>query len=152
MAKKPQVRNAFSRERGNKVNTGKGLTEQSHKKQCDMNYILKDYQRTGMIKHAAKFEGKYDDVSAGDFQNAMFLIKNAQQMFEQLPSSLRKRFGNDPASFLEFTSNPDNKEEMKSLGILKGNDGLDINGAATASPVKTEQPYVDEPPSEKPVA
>jgi hypothetical protein len=53
---------------------------------------------------------------------------------------------------LEFTSNPDNKEEMKSLGILKGNDGLDINGAATGTPIKTEKPYVDESPPEEPVA
>ena len=34
------------------LGTGKGLTEQSHAKETDINYILKDYVRTGYMKHA----------------------------------------------------------------------------------------------------
>lgn len=117
------------------ISTGKGKTEQAHKQQCDMNYILRDYQRTGLIKHAAKHEGRYDDVTAVDFQEAMFLVTNAQNMFMTLPSSIRDRFGNDPAAFLDFVQNPSNTDEMARMGILKGNDGLDVSGAQVNSPV-----------------
>jgi phage internal scaffolding protein len=140
-------KNQFSFEKGETVDTGEGLTEQAHKKECDMNYILADYRRTGLIKHAAKFKGKYDDVTQADFQDAMFIVTEAQQMFEQLPSETRNRFGNDPGAFLGFVQNPDNKEEMQKMGILKGNDGIDINGAVVPSPVET-QPVVEPPPTE----
>ena len=99
-----------------------------------MNYILKDYQRTGMIRHAKQNEGKYDDFSVQDFQDAMFIVSEANSMFEELPSSLRKRFNNNTNQFLEFVQNPANKDEMHKMGILKGNDGLDINGAKTNTP------------------
>ena len=35
-----------------------------------------------------------------------------------LPSSLRSRFGNDPAAYLDFVSNEENKPEMAKLGLL----------------------------------
>lgn len=126
------------------INTGPGKTEQAHKQQCDMNYILKDYYASGMIKHAAKYEGRYDDVPAVDFQEAMVLVANAQQMFADLPSNLRNRFANDPAQFMDFTRNPDNQEEMLKMGIIKGNDGIDVKGAATGAPVKPPLDTVDE--------
>lgn len=129
------------------VNTGPGKTEQAHKDQTDMNYILRDYRKTGLIKHAAKHEGRYDDIPALDFQTAMFKVTQAQQMFESLPADMRKRFGNDPAAFLGFVQNPDNKGELERMGILRGNDGLDINGAQIGSPVQTPQdPPVEESP------
>lgn len=129
-----KVVNRFGERRRPVVETGPGLTEQSHKAQCDINLILKDYVKTGLVRHAAQFEGRYDDVSALEFQDAMRLVRNAQEMFEQLPAATRKRFGNDPAAFLEFTQNPANGPEMARLGMLKGNDGIDVRGAAVAAP------------------
>lgn len=134
-----------------KVKTGPGKTEQAHKQQCDMNYILRDYYASGMIKHAAKYEGKYDDVPAIDFHQAMVLVANAKQMFSELPSNLRNRFNNDPGQFMEFTRNPDNQQEMINLGIIRGNDGVDITGAATGAPVAPPL-NLETPPEEKPNA
>ena len=150
-AKEPEIRKPLRRYAKTGIDTGKGKTEQSHKKQCDINYILRDYHASGMIKHAAKYEGKYDDVTVQDFQEAMFIVKNAQTMFEDLPANLRNRFGNDPAAFLNFVQNPDNSEEMHKMGIIKGNDGIDISGAATGAP---QQKPLDlqgstEPPAER---
>lgn len=115
---------------------GKGKTEQSHKKECDLNYILKNYQKTGFIAHANKNAGRYDDISPLDFQDAMFKVAQANTMFEELPSSVRNRFKNNPGAFLEFVQNPDNRSQMEKMGILKGNDGIDIKGAKTMAPVE----------------
>ena len=141
-----KIHSAYSRPKGLGIVTGPGKTEQAHQEQCDINFILKDYHRTGLIKHAAKHEGRYDDVSSVDFQDAMFLVTQAQQMFESLPANIRKRFGNDPGSFLEFTQDPGNQDEMQKMGIIKGNDGLDINNAQVNSPVKP--PKDDSQPAE----
>lgn len=116
------------------VNSGELLTEQAHAKECDMNYILRDYEKTGLIKHANKHAGRYDDVTVQDFQEAQFLIAEAKNMFQELPSTVRKRFDNNPGQFLEFVQNPNNKAEMQVMGILKGNDGLNAKGEMVNSP------------------
>lgn len=131
-------RKALEREPGPKVVCTEQITEQAHKRQTDINWILRDYAKTGLMKHVNKHQGKYDDVSVADFQEAMFKVKSAQAMFDQLPAQIRRRFGHDPAMFLEFVQNPSNIDEMAKLGILKGNDGIDINGAAVEVPTKAE--------------
>jgi phage internal scaffolding protein len=131
------------------LDTGKGLTEQSHKDECDINFILRDYQRTGFMKHAKEHQGKYDDISVQDFQEAMFIVANANSMFAELPGQVRKRFDNNPSHFLNFVQNPDNKAEMETMGILRGNDGIDMNGVATNAPI-VEQEVVAPPPVEPP--
>jgi len=117
-----------------KIDTGDGLTEQSHKNLTDINLILKDYKQTGVLKHAQQNAGKYDDITVSDFQEAMFKVKHAQNLFDALPGDVRKRFGNNPENFLEFVQNPANKDEMAAYGMLKGNDGIDFNGNPVMSP------------------
>lgn len=130
------VRKPLERHKGSTVETGKGLTEQAHKQECDMNYILADYHRTGLLKHAAKYKGQYDDFSEADFTTAMYVVTEAQQMFDQLPANIRNRFDNAPAKFLAFVGDPKNEAEMRQLGILKGNDGINVKGAASGAPVE----------------
>lgn len=119
------------------IHTGEGMTEQAHKKECDMNYILKEYAKTGIVRHAKTHEGRYDDVSVADFQAAMFIVKEAQNMFDTLPSELRQRF-KGPEQFLEFVNNPTNRDEMIKLGMIVGNDGLKGDGTPSGAP--TEAP------------
>lgn len=115
------------------IDCGEGLTEQAHKSTCDINKILADYARTGFMRHAKEHEGKYDDVSAVDFQEAQFIVANVKNMFEGLPSEIRKEFDHDPAKFLDYAQDPKNGEELAKRGILAGNDGLDIAGAYNAA-------------------
>ena len=143
-----KIQKAYGKTEKPKINTGKGLTEQAHKKECDMNYILRDYARTGFIKHAKENAGTYDDISVQDFQQAMFIVAEAKSMFEELPAPVRKEFNNDPKAFLGFVQDPENADKMKNLGIMKGNDGVDLNGVPTNAPVLTEEPrpdYVPDP-------
>lgn len=121
------------------LDCGESLTEQAHVNQCNMNIILKDYERGIINRHVNKHAGKYDDVSETDFRQAMETVAYANQMFDELPSAMRARFGNDAGSFLAFTQNPDNKAEMQKLGMLRGNDGLDLSGAATMAPVEAQE-------------
>ena len=125
------------------IETGKGLTEQAHKKETDINFILKDYARTGFIRHAKEHEGKYDDISVQDFNEAMFVVSEAQNMFNELPADWRNEFNNNPAQFLDFVQNPNNKDKMEEMGILAGNDGIDMTGAQVGSPTRNIAKTVD---------
>lgn len=129
------------------VETGQGLTEQAHKQECDINYILKDYARTGFMKHANQNAGQYDDVTSVDFQEAMNTVANVKSLFEGLPSGVRAEFGNNPSSFLDYVQNPANSEALAQRGILAGNDGIDISGAYTAAPTQSSL-NVSEVPSD----
>lgn len=95
-----------------------GLTKQSMKDECDVNLILAKYQRTGVIDFINKHEPRYGNASPIDFQTAMNVVIEGKQMFADLPSSLRKRFGNSPEEFLFFVDNPANRDEAIRLGLI----------------------------------
>ena len=99
---------------------GESRTKQQFAKECDINNILKQFRKTGMITHVAKQQGYYGDfIGAGTYHDALNLIQDAQDMFMTLPSQIRAEFDNDPAKFLEFVHNPDNEEKMREMGLLQ---------------------------------
>ena len=114
------------------------ITEQAHKKETDINWLLKDYMKTGLMKHAKNYEGQYDDVSAIDFENAMNTVAQVNTMFEELPSAFRKEFENNPSKFLEFAQNPENMPKLEAMGIEKGVDGFNLHGVKTLARVEAE--------------
>lgn len=95
------------------------VTKQSFAAECDINTIMARYQSTGQMPVLNDRAPQYLDMPGYDFQEAMNLVLDAQALFADLPSALRSRFGNDPAQFLDFTSNPQNRAELQSLGLLK---------------------------------
>jgi phage internal scaffolding protein len=105
-----------------KYEAGKGGAEQSHKSACDINRILKKYQKTGALDHQTKHEARYDDMTGTDFHTALNMVANAQNMFNELPSSVRKRMDNDPGKFLEFIQDPNNKAEAIKMGLMDDTD------------------------------
>lgn len=97
-------------------------TKQSFKDECDINVIMGRYLRTGILPETLnQLNAQYGDVSDVDFQSAMELVAGAQTLFNELPSSIRNRFQNDPGQFLAFTSDPKNRPEMAEMGLLAPN-------------------------------
>lgn len=109
---------------GEKVKVGKdftgdkGMTKQSMKQECDINFILARFQKTGMIEHRKQYEGDYSEFGAIDFHTAMNIVAEANSMFESVPSTIRKRFDNDPQKFLDFVQDEKNRNEAIELGII----------------------------------
>lgn len=91
-------------------------TRQEFKDECDINRILASYQITGAMNHFAKYSPQYGDFSACDYQEAQNLLNRARQMFDALPSQLRKEVST-PEGFLEFVQDPKNAERMAELGL-----------------------------------
>jgi phage internal scaffolding protein len=103
-------------------------TEQSHKDQCDVNNIMKKYDKQGIITHVSKFEAEFGDLTGADFKKAMDLIAGSKSQFEGLPSEIRNRFKNNPGNLLEFMENPDNRAEAIELGLISGRWTEDTDG------------------------
>lgn len=94
-------------------------TKQAMRDECNINFIMQKYQRTGAVTHLNRYQGEYGEFPdlTLDFQEAMNALNDAQEMFETIPSSIRKRFNNDPGEFLTFVADPDNHAEMVNLGL-----------------------------------
>ncbi|QCQ84657.1 internal scaffolding protein [Blackfly microvirus SF02] len=96
------------------------MTKQEFRDECDINNVIKAFSTTGMFKHvsARAAAGTYQDLpDSVDFQESLHEVQKAREAFMTLPAKLRGRFFNDPAEFLAFTHNPDNLEELRSLGL-----------------------------------
>lgn len=96
------------------------VTRQDFKAECDINTILRQYSKTGVITHVQKNRPTYTDLPDGlDYQRSMNIILEGQEAFDGLPSSVRSRFGNDPATFLLALSDPDQRGYLTEVGVFK---------------------------------
>ncbi len=111
---------SFSARPGRSDEDGKPIyiTEQAHREQCDVNQIIRKYDKNGLIQHVSNFEASYGDVSGIEFKKAQDQVINAKKMFNKLPSEIRKRFSNNPQELLSFMDNPNNRDEAIELGII----------------------------------
>lgn len=93
---------------------------QSFKDECDINNILRRYQKTGLISHVQRFQGKYSDLSSvPDYHQAMQIVLDANEAFDSLPSTVRKACNNDPVQFLQLVSDPEKRDQAVALGLMK---------------------------------
>lgn len=94
-------------------------TQQHFKDDTDINIILKrnpDITQCQYVNHRGQpTYGDFSDVA--DYRDALDRVLEAQEQFDELPSGVRERFGNDPGQFLEFVLNPENKDEMVKMGL-----------------------------------
>lgn len=95
------------------------FTKQEFRDECDINVLMSKYQATGEIPNLNERAPQYLDVTGHDYQEHMNIVAGAQTLFNELPSSIRNQFENDPALFLDFTSNEENRAKMHEMGLLK---------------------------------
>lgn len=93
-------------------------TDQSFAAEADINTIMARYQSTGEIPVINQTHPQYLDVTEQDFQRHMNIVREAQALFDDLPSAIRDRFGNDPGAFLGFVSDEANRTEMARMGLF----------------------------------
>ena len=95
------------------------LTQQSMKNDCDVNHIMKRFEKTGMLEHVNRYQGDYGDFTSApmDYQDALDTVIQAQEMFMSLPAKVRERFQNNPGEFLSFMEDPATAEEQYELGL-----------------------------------
>lgn len=148
-----QFRHAYSpQHRTPFVNGGASATKQSFKDECDINTIMGRYLRTGVLDFVNKHQPRYEDLSeAADYQQAMLIVAESKSLFEDLPSRIRTEFENNPAKFLDFVHNPENRPRMAEMGLLKPGATLGTTPPASVPPMQPTPPVTnpqgDTPPA-----
>lgn len=117
------LRNPYNYDR-NKASISSGLscsdlsrTDQSFAEECDINTIVRNFGVTGQLPDNIRTPLEGDFTTVVDYQSALNMVLEADAAFAAMPSSVRERFANDPARFVEFCSDPANLEEARKLGI-----------------------------------
>lgn len=112
-----KIHSAHDRPKGSRLTCGKGKTKQQFTDECNINKIMSRYLKTGNIDHLATHGAMYGDFTSLEFQDALEIVARGEEMFLDLSSDLRKKFNQDPKEFLAFVQNPENTEEMYTLGL-----------------------------------
>ena len=96
-----------------------GRTHQSFKDECDINALMARQKVTGLVKRHDKTPIYADYSSLGNYDEALNMLNDAQDMVDALPAKLRGEFSNNPGELLEFMSDENNKERAVELGIIQ---------------------------------
>lgn len=91
----------FKRVRVISENNEPSLTQQQFKDETDITRIVKRFGETGFIDHINTNPPRYDFATSQTFQEAQYLVAEATNAFNQLPSDTRAKYGNDPARWLD---------------------------------------------------
>lgn len=93
------------------------VTKDSFAEECDINTIVRRFGITGQLPTdvRAPMYGDFSEVM--DYQSALHAVMAAQDSFMAMSAEVRQRFGNDPAAFVDFCSDPDNRDEAIKLGL-----------------------------------
>lgn len=105
---------------------GPSRAKQSFKNECDINTIMKKFEKTGVIEHVKQHGAKYGDFldAPADYHEAANIVVRSNEMFLSLPAKVRKAFDNDPGTFLAAidaaqNGDADVRDELIKLGLLK---------------------------------
>ncbi len=116
--KHKKVKTAYGKKPRHETKVGKiSLTKQSFTDECDINSIMRRFQKTGALDHVKNHQQNYGFATSEDFTSSMQLVATAQSMFNELPSTIRKEFNNEPGQFLDFVQNPENAQKLEEMGL-----------------------------------
>lgn len=100
------------------------LTQQEFKDSCDINNILAKFsvQARALGVEPSQLmpqdQGTYGDFSnLDDFQTAQNKIAFLNDQFSNLPSDVRRKFGDDLNTFMSALSDPNRIDELGDLGV-----------------------------------
>lgn len=95
------------------------LTRQEFTDECDINQIMKNFEETGVLPVNDRTPLYWDaDAVPVDLQAALNQVAYADELFMQLPATVRKEFENNAVKFVHYCSNPENTKQLKEWGLL----------------------------------
>lgn len=102
------------------INNEQTMTQQNLVEQADINKLIRSHGVSHIVQNANALEALYGmEITSMDLQDAEQMIKDAEKLFNEVPSEIRKKFANDAGAFIDYATNPDNLEEMQKLGLAK---------------------------------
>lgn len=111
------MRNYLARESVPTEVVGPSRTKQSFKDECDVNVVVRKYVRGEAVQPNLR-EPVYGDFTlATDLQSALELVADATEVFEELPSAVRKAAGNSMVQLLAMLATEDGAQALVDAGL-----------------------------------
>lgn len=92
-------------------------TQQQFAEEVDINTIVRRFGLTGQLPNNLRVPMVGDFSDVGDYQSCLNLLLEADDAFMQLPADVRERFGHDAGRFINYASDPANKEQCQAWGL-----------------------------------
>lgn len=93
------------------------LTEQSYKDECDIDFIISNFVKTGIDPREGRKMSYVDCTQVKDFQAAQQLVADTKSMFYSLPAEVRDEF-QTVGGYLEYVSNPENLKDCYERDLI----------------------------------
>lgn len=114
------------------------LAKQAFAEEADINTIVRRFKLDGELPIGIRMPTYGDFTEVGDFHSAMNAVALANEAFDAMPAAIRARFHNDPAEFVEFCSDNDNRAEAEKMGLVPARvveAAAVLSGAGAGAPV-----------------
>lgn len=112
------LKKSYNRKKYQIDQTGqKTRVRQSEKDSTDINKIMERFNRSGKLPAMQQKPGFFGQAISVPYDQALMIVKQAQEAFKELPSATRKFFDNDPQKLSEFVANPKNNAKAVELGL-----------------------------------
>lgn len=123
---------------------GRHLTKQAEKDQTDIRKMLRRHAAQGTPLPPPGQEPRYGDFTeAQDYHTSLNRLIACQAEFELLPAAVRQACNNDPGTFLQMCSDPENREQLLELGLVEERQPPMVR--VMSEPVPEPAPVVPEP-------
>lgn len=92
--------------------------QQQFKEETDINTIVERFGLTGQLPTDVRMPISGDFTGLSTYQDALNALNQARASFDTMPATVRARFNNDPAAFVAFCDDENNRDEARRLGLL----------------------------------
>lgn len=124
------------------------MTDQSGLKASNINNIMEQYKRTGVLPEVRQKIARYvDNTEIPSLEEAHDIIVEAREMFMALPAQVRKLMDNDPTRLVEFIKDPENVDVLIKYGVIEKSkeplspkQELEGGGSTQSNPTPPSQP------------
>lgn len=97
-----------------------GRTKQEFKDECDLNVLMKRYEKTGVLPNGRMSQPRYVDAfDLPSYQESLQIMADAERAFMSLPARVRAEFENDAEKFVAFAQDEANVEKLREWGLAK---------------------------------
>lgn len=116
---------------------GASMTQQQFAQECDINYIVKRAQRTGVIPVVSTQEMIFGTLDEDTFKQRMDKMAEIKSYFDGLPAEIRLHYQNSVNEFIAAMNTEEGIEEGRKLGIIAP---ASSGGTASKFPVTETAP------------
>lgn len=96
------------------------LTDQSDLNMSNINTIMANYSKNGLLPHVQEKVARYiDNTQIMPLEEAHAAIQAAKNMFNELPAKIRKLMDNDPTKLVDFIKDPENEDILVKYNVLE---------------------------------